>query len=456
MSTLVSRSRAGLVLVAISSAAFGCGSAGMASATDAGQAPSKMRDIADASRADAVDAPPDRVWDDPGTGPWAAVSPADVASKCQLDPTKLAEADRALNVPWAIVRHGVLCHELMSAGMVPSDAFSTTKTMGATVAEIVSWQTRAYPTTGPKTGSFSDVDPVDRWLDDFSYNPGAHVADVMGMVAQSKSLALGDRAFQYDTFGLVQINSMSDILSAVIAQDPTTLGAGLDDFTRRYLYAPLGMTDSTWSDGSQTKIFAYSWSTTVYDMARLGLLLLHGGMWHGTRLLASEWVYRMTHPSFEDSNTDYGYLTWLNSASNFTFGGIPGPPTGRLQGALLPGPCAPVSVYPTHPHGMSNSPNCNYASPYSCAEPLDVGVWQAVGLSGQVIQGHPGLDMVIIARNVTPLLVGAWDGSGMAAPGILWDAVRPAIVAGDHTFEGDDASFCAAYGSNSYAPDQAK
>jgi hypothetical protein len=74
-------------------------------------------------------------------------------------------------------------------------------------------------------------------------------------------------------------------------------------------------------------------------------------------------------------------------------------------------------------------------------------VWQAVGLGGQVIQGHPGLDLVIVAKNLTP------GGTGPSAPALLWDAVRPAVIDADPTFAGDEAAFCAVYGSNQYAPD---
>jgi hypothetical protein len=31
--------------------------------------------------------------------------------------------------------------------------------------------------------------------------------------------------------------------------------------------------------------------------------------------------------------------------------------------------------------------------------------------------------------------------------------VRLAVIAGDPRFKGDEAAFCAAYGSNTYAPD---
>jgi hypothetical protein len=37
-------------------------------------------------------------------------------------------------------------------------------------------------------------------------------------------------------------------------------------------------------------------------------------------------------------------------------------------------------------------------------------------------------------------------------PRRLWDAVRPALVAEDPEFRGDEAAFCAAYGAGDYAP----
>jgi hypothetical protein len=375
--------------------------------------------------------------------------PADqVLDVCRLDPQKLQEIGAQLTVPWAVVRYGRLCYEsAASATMMPAEAWSTTKTLGAVVAGVVAYQTRDIPRTGPKTGAFSDEDRADHWLGSVTYNPEAHVAHVLAMVAHNASLALGQKTMSYDTVGTVQINSLSQMLNAAIDQDPGRLGADLEQFTQKFVFGPLGIHQSSWSTGAPDKTFAYSWSTTVRDMARIGLLMMHGGMWNGERLLDADWIYRMTHPAFEDGNTGYGYLTWLNASSNHHFGGIPGAPVGLQQVPFSPGPCAPVSVYPTHPHGLSDSPDCHYDPPYSCNQMFDAGVWQAVGLGGQVIQGHPGLDMVIVARDLSPF------GSGPDAPRTLWDAVRPAVVGADPTFAGDDAAFCAAYGSNTYAPD---
>jgi hypothetical protein len=387
---------------------------------------------------------------DPGTGPWVTVPSDQVRSVCGLDPDKLAAADTALAVPWAIVRHGRMCHSFMADGMQPEEAWSTTKTLGAVVAGAVAYQTASVAPSGPMTGPFSDLDRVDKWLTSFSYNPDAHVAHVMAMVAQNADLSLGHKTMQYDIIGTTQINSLSDILNAVVKQDTARLGTDLEQFTQRFVFAPLGMTQSTWSGGSATKIFAYSWSTTVFDMARVGLLMLDRGIWSGQRVVDEGWIYRMTHPAFEDANTGYGYLTWLNASINHNFGGIPISASGwdgNQTAARSPGPCAPVSVYPEHPHGLSDSPDCNYSAPYTCSQPYDVGVWNAVGLLGQNIQGHPGLDLVIVVKDLTP------NDTGPTSPGILWDAVRPAVIAADPKFAGDEQGFCTAYGGNAYAPD---
>jgi hypothetical protein len=118
-----------------------------------------------------------------------------------------------------------------------------------------------------------------------------------------------------------------------------------------------------------------------------------------------------------------------------------------VQGATSPGTCAPVAINAVFPHGLSQAPDCNYASPYTCAQKYDVGVWQAVGLFGQVIMGHPALDMVLVGRQITP------SGLGPEAPKVLWDAIKDAVIADDPRYQGDSTAFCAAYGSNDYAPD---
>jgi hypothetical protein len=394
--------------------------------------------------------PPVAALGHPGQGPWQRVPEDQVRDVCRLDPEALARADRALGRPWAAIRYGRLCHAFQAEGMIPSESYSVTKFLGTTVAGAVAYRTRDQLHRWPRTGPFSDEDRVDAWIDNFSYNRDAHVAHVLAMVAQSEDLRYGARQMEYDFFGFVQLDSLSAILNAAIAQDRRNLGANLEAFTQRYVFGPLGMHESTWSLGLPNKTFAYGWNTTLLDMARLGQLILRRGVVNGTRLLDAEWTYRMTHPAFEDANTAMGYCTWLNAAANFTTGTMPTPESWSDLTAepRFPGPCAPLSIYREHPHGLSQAPDCNYAAARSCEQTFDVGVWQSFAGWGTVIQGHPGLDLVLVAWQLL-------DDDFFAArsSGLLWDTVRPAVVAADPSFRGDEAAFCGAYGGNRYAPD---
>ena len=66
--------------------------------------------------------------------------------------------------------------------------------------------------------------------------------------------------------------------------------------------------------------------------------------------------------------------------------------------------------------------------PYTCSQPLDVGMWFAAGLGGQFIVGHRALDLVLVVKN---------SPSGADA---LWADVRPALVALDPEHPGDEAA----------------
>lgn len=377
---------------------------------------------------------------DPGRDPWQPVPAAEVAERCQLDRTLLLQADQKLRRPYAVVRHGLLCHEFDPEGTmtVPTAAWSATKTLGAVTLGALSYQLRDVPRSGRKTGPLSDLDRLDHWLDQHDLNKDALLAHVLAMVAHNRSLAAGQKVYSYDALGTVQINRLSDVMNNALRQEAVggRLGSNLEDFTQRHLFSPLGIRDSVWSDEKPDKILGYSWMTTVRDMARIGLLLLHRGRWGKERILSEDWVYRMSHPAFEDANTAYGYLTWLNSSSNHTGGGA-----DKEQGPE--DPCAPVAVHRSFPHPPSEATDCGYSAPYTCMQQHDVGLFYAAGLGGQYIAVHRGLDLVLVVKDL------GVTGSVRE----LWAAVRPALVALDPRYRGNEREFCAAYASGSYAPD---
>jgi CubicO group peptidase (beta-lactamase class C family) len=89
-------------------------------------------------------------------------------------------------------------------------------------------------------------------------------------------------------------------------------GMPLEAFARRHLFDPLGIRPFEWRfepDRSSSETFCQV-SLRPRDMAKFGLLFLHGGQWNGRRVLSKEWVEASTRPHTIVDNTDYGYLWW--------------------------------------------------------------------------------------------------------------------------------------------------
>ena len=361
---------------------------------------------------------------DPGTGPWDLVAEAQVQDVCRLDPELLQQVVMRQDQSFAIVRYGRLCFvsgENASDGPGVSHLFSATKTLGALLTGAVMYQTRDLPQSSASMGGpLLQWDRMDKWIDLTTLpsrgrvNPDATVAHVLGMVGYSDDLSFGQKQHRYDADGSREINYLIPVIDNVVKQDPQRFGADAVE-VKDQLFAKLGFEDSSWD----VDFFGYSWYGSLLDMARLGLLALHGGIYNGERLVDSEYIYNMTHPAFEDGSTRYGYLTWLNG-----------------------GTCQPRAIHASYPHGISEASDC---ADGNCDQDNDVGVWSAIGAGGQYIVGHRGLDMVVVGKN--------WGSGGGEE---LFDLVLPSIVAADPKFMGDQEAFCEAYARGAYAPDLVK
>lgn len=358
---------------------------------------------------------------DPGTGAWAVVPEEEVAEVCRLDYDLLNEALIPANASFAVVRYGRLCYV---SGPEGSDAttvthnWSATKTLGALLTGMVMYQTRDLPPSSERgKGPFTEWDRMDRWIDldalpaGADIHPDATVAHVLAMVGYSDDLSHGRKVHRYDGSGDREINYLIDVIDRVVQQDPEAFGASAVEAKDR-LFRILGFEHSTW----EVDRFGYGWHGSLTDMARLGLAILHGGMYGGERIADARYVYNMTHPAFEDGSTRYGYLTWMNGTT-----------------------CAPRAIHASYPHGLSEATDC---ADGNCDQEFDVGMWYAYGAGGQYILGHRGLDMVVVGKN--------WGNGGEDA---LWETVLPSVVAGDPRFHGDQEAFCEAYSANAYAPD---
>jgi hypothetical protein len=366
--------------------------------------------------------PPPGTAGDPGNRPWVPVPRARVAEECGLDPTAMDAAARRIGTGFTVVRYGKLCWSGGSSSTTqPYSVFSVTKTWGGLLVGIVSARS-----------SMRDTDLASKWLtasQRSGLNANATVAHILAMTGTSRSLATGQKnTFAYDTVGSRELNKLNDLMSNVIAREPQNFEGASDiyDFAARVVIPKLGMTGATWPRGSA---IAYGLQASVADLGRLGLLILRKGMWNGERLITEEYLYRMAHPSFPDSNTGLGYLLWLN-ADNMKG------PSGRSHPD-----CAPYAQWdPNHAAPFAESKRDYRGSPFP-DQANDDGVAWAAGLGGQWTEVHRGLDLVISARDVTG--GGNW---------VIWDAVRPALLAHDAVYRGNESGFCAAYRRGTYAP----
>ena len=115
-------------------------------------------------------------------------------------------------------------------------------------------------------------------------------------------------------------SSASTILVAAIAGRAVGGGrAGMEDFLRRRLFAPIGMRSARPRfDAAGTFLGSSYLFATPRDFARFGLLYLRDGVWEGRRLLPAGWV-DAARTETPPSHGTYGAHWWLDAGGPDTF-----------------------------------------------------------------------------------------------------------------------------------------
>lgn len=90
-------------------------------------------------------------------------------------------------------------------------------------------------------------------------------------------------------------------------------GQRLEDYARDRLFAPLGISQYQWVNGSDGRAAAASGlRLTGRDLARIGQMMLDRGTWKGRRVVPASWILASIKPrAFVESGMRYGYQWWL-------------------------------------------------------------------------------------------------------------------------------------------------
>jgi CubicO group peptidase (beta-lactamase class C family) len=109
----------------------------------------------------------------------------------------------------------------------------------------------------------------------------------------------------------------------------------LQAWAQEQLCGPVGIARGAWTWKRDRAGHTEGWAQLEMvspAWARLGTLVLHGGIWDGRRLTSSEYMRQMT--SSPKANHAYGFLTWLNGRDSYVMPGTNGRDAGR--GTLVP------------------------------------------------------------------------------------------------------------------------
>ena len=101
-------------------------------------------------------------------------------------------------------------------------------------------------------------------------------------------------------------------------------GKRIDVWTEEKLFRPIGITEYYWKTTPLGEVDTEGGLyLSVHDMARIGYLMLKGGVWKGERIVSEEWVRASTAPVVPDVRPDndrrdsgYGYQWWVPDHDN--------------------------------------------------------------------------------------------------------------------------------------------
>ena len=89
-------------------------------------------------------------------------------------------------------------------------------------------------------------------------------------------------------------------------------------YAEQRLFAPLGIEDFEWVTGYYGEpVAASGLRLRPRDLAKIGQLVLTGGLWDGAQIVPADWLAESHQPRVEVPayETKYGYLWWLASST---------------------------------------------------------------------------------------------------------------------------------------------
>jgi CubicO group peptidase (beta-lactamase class C family) len=142
-----------------------------------------------------------------------------------------------------------------------------------------------------------------KWVEDTTEHQIENTPDWIAAILALPMAATPGATFDYST-GNAHLNS------AVLTNAVNTTAC---EFIHHNLLAPMGVVAEHWGRDPQGYFSGgYNFYITPRELAKLGLLYLHEGNWHGVQLVPSVWVTAAMTPQVDaGAPYSYGYNLWL-------------------------------------------------------------------------------------------------------------------------------------------------
>jgi CubicO group peptidase (beta-lactamase class C family) len=130
--------------------------------------------------------------------------------------------------------------------------------------------------------------------------------DWVGYIMEKRIVKEPGSAWNYNSGG-------SQLLSVIMQKE---IGRPLRAFAQERLFGPLGIESPTWWESNDGYLTAgWGLHLSLYDLAKVGYLVLRGGRWADRRIVDEAWIGESTKPRIKvDEDYSYGYQWWIYDA----------------------------------------------------------------------------------------------------------------------------------------------
>lgn len=102
----------------------------------------------------------------------------------------------------------------------------------------------------------------------------------------------------------------TEVLAAIIKR---VTGMNVYEYSKKYIFEPMGITKSEWTNSTGTKnpAAASGLRLTSRDMLKFGILYYNRGKWENKQIVPKEWVVESLNSSITRKDGGYGYQFWI-------------------------------------------------------------------------------------------------------------------------------------------------